>query len=677
MRRTFGAALVIVAAACAKKAQAPSVQVAMVSKRDIIVDAQANGTIEPIVVVDVKSKAGGVITKMPVETGTRVQPGDLIVQIDTRDVQNRYDQAAAQLTAAETRLSVSEQDKKRNEELFKARVITPQEYEKIAVDFETAKSNVVSAKSNLDIAKQALEEATVRAPQEGTVITKNVAVGTVIASATGSVSGGTTIVQMADLRTVRVRALFNETDIGNVHPGEPANVTVDAYPERRFGGVVEKIEPQAVIQQNVTMFPVLVNLQNAEGLLRPGMNGQVSVLIDERDGVVAVPNDAIKNVREAVTTGAMLGLVADSINKELAAQGFTGGNRGGFNRGGGNGGNGGNGGRRNGGGNGAAAGATTGSAGGEVALMDPRIAQQGGFGQGGGFGGGMQVSDADCKKIDDALKSHPKEKKQIDDLRAKLRAMMPAGFGGGNRNGANGGGDGGNGGFGGGNRRGNDSTGGMNRPRQGGDSTRRRNGFGGGQNGGGQNGAGQNGGGQQGGFGGGNGGQRGGNPEMRAINDQLRTIYEGLGLDSRTANACSRRAQGGGQANAGGNRGGQRNAGGNGGQGALQPGNEFAARPVRQRQGLVFVSDSSKTVFHPRIVMLGQGNLDYTEVVSGLKEGERVVMLGALALQAQRQQQQDRLRQNASPLGGQNGPGGGPPGGGPGGGGGARGGRGG
>ncbi len=660
MRRTFGAALVIVAAACAKKQQAPSVQVAMVTKRDIIVDAQANGTIEPIVVVDVKSKAGGVITKMPVETGTRVQPGDLIVQIDTRDVQNRFDQAAAQLTAAETRLSVSEQDKKRNEELFKARVITPQEYEKIAVDYETAKSNVVSAKSNLDIAKQALEEATVRAPQEGTIITKNVAVGTVIASATGSVSGGTTIVQMANLGTVRIRALFNETDIGNVHPGEPANVTVDAYPDRRFGGVVEKIEPQAVIQQNVTMFPVLVNLQNGEGLLRPGMNGQVSVLIDERDGVVAVPNDAIKNVREAVATGAMLGLAADSINKELAAQGFTGGNRGGFNRGGGNGagrrggGNGGN------GGNGAAAG-TTGSAGGEVALMDPRIQQQGGFGQGGGFGGGMQVSDADCKKIDDALKAHPKEKKQIDDLRAKLRAMMPAGFGGGNR-------------------RGNDSTGGgFNRPRQGGgaggDSTRRRNGgFGGGQNGGAQSG-GQNGGGQQGGFGGGNRG----NPEMRAINDQMRAIYEGLGLDARTANACARRAQGGGQAaNMGGGNGGQRNGGnaGNGGQGALQPGNEFASRPVRQRQGLVFVSDSSRTVFHPRIVMLGQGNLDYTEVVSGLKEGERVVMLGALALQAQRQQQQDRFRQNASPLGGQNGPGGGP--GGPGGGGGpARGGRGG
>ena len=102
---------------------------------------------------------------------------------------------------------------------------------------------------------------------------------------------------------MRIRALFNETDIGNVHPGEPANVTVDAYPDRRFSGVVEKIEPQAVVQQNVTMFPVLVNLDNPEGLLKPGMNGEVAVLIDERDDVLAIPNDAIKNPREAVADG--------------------------------------------------------------------------------------------------------------------------------------------------------------------------------------------------------------------------------------------------------------------------------------------------------------------------------------------------------------------------------------
>ena len=155
--------------------------------------------------------------------------------------------------------------------MFKARVITPQEFEQIAVDYETAKSNVVSAHARISISrKQALEDATVKAPAEGTIIDKTVSEGTVIASANGSVSGGTTIIKMADLGVVRIRALFNESDIGNIHPGEPANVTVDAYPDRRFTGVVEKIEPQAVVQQNVTMFPVLVNLDNSEGAAQAG-----------------------------------------------------------------------------------------------------------------------------------------------------------------------------------------------------------------------------------------------------------------------------------------------------------------------------------------------------------------------------------------------------------------------
>ncbi len=273
----------------------------------------------------------------------------------------------------------------------------------------------------------------------------------------------------------------------------------------------------------------------------------------------------------------------------------------------------------------------------------------------GGQGFGTQVSDADCKKVDDVLKKHPKEKKQLDDLRAKMQALRPAG--------ANGGG-GGRGGFNanGGNRQRGDSAGGF-RPR--GDSTQRR----GGANGGGSNPGGA-------GSGGGGGGGFRGSPEMQAINEQMRTIYTALNLDPRTAGSCARRQSGaaaGTQANAGGAR-----TQGQGGQGALTPSPEMTSRPVRQRAGLVFVSDSAKTHFAPRLVQLGQGNLDYTEVVSGLKEGERVVMLGALALQAQRQAQQDRIRQNASPLGGQAAPGPGPGGGGPrGGGGGGGGGRGG
>jgi hypothetical protein len=279
------------------------------------------------------------------------------------------------------------------------------------------------------------------------------------------------------------------------------------------------------------------------------------------------------------------------------------------------------------------------------------VSQAGAAYQGGGGGGfqngqggfGMQVSDADCKKIDDVLKAHPKEKKQIEDLRAKMQALRPAGFGGG---------------FGGGNRsRGGDTA--STRRNRGGDSTARR-----------QRGGGFGGQGGQPGAGGGGGGFRG-SPEMQALNEQLRAIYTQLNIDPRTAGACARRQQQASQSAMGGAGapGAGRTRGAQGGQGALTPSPEDMSRPQRARMGLAFVSDSSKTHFEPRIIQLGQNNLDYTEVVSGLKEGERVVLLGALALQAQRQQQQDRFRQNATPLGpqGPGGGGGGPRGGGRGG----------
>src|SRR5215471_6050432 len=157
VKRFFRAAFLVALAACTRKASTPAVQIAMVSQRDIIIDAQANGVIEPI---------------------------------DTRDVQNQYDQAKAALDAAQVKLTTSEASKKRSEELLKARVITPQEFEQVTVDYETAKSSVVGAQAMLDQRKLALEDATVKAPQEGTVITKSVAEGTVIASASGSVSGG-------------------------------------------------------------------------------------------------------------------------------------------------------------------------------------------------------------------------------------------------------------------------------------------------------------------------------------------------------------------------------------------------------------------------------------------------------------------------------------------------------
>jgi len=290
------------------------------TSQTIAVTAEATGVVEPINVIEVKAKSSGQIVAMPVETGTLVKPNDLLVQLDTRDTRNAYEQAKADLDAANVNLRVAKQAKDRADQLFKDRIITAVENEQAQVAYANAQATVLRGRAALDIRLQGLQEATVRAPVVGTVIEKDVALGQVIASGTGTFGGGTTILKMADLTKVRVRALVNETDIGQVRPGLVATVTVDAFPDRPFTGTVEKIEPQATIQQSVTMFPVLISIDNQARLLMPGMNGEVSIEVQRRDNVLAVPNDAVRSPNEIASVAPLLGLNPDSVSAMLKAQ---------------------------------------------------------------------------------------------------------------------------------------------------------------------------------------------------------------------------------------------------------------------------------------------------------------------------------------------------------------------
>lgn len=312
--------IVVLLSACAKpqETSAPIGEVA-VERRDIIVDAQATGTVEPIEIVEVKSQASGLVLRMPVETGTNVNPGDLIVQIDTRDLSNQLEQAQADLRSSEASLEVAKSNRDRSDELFKARIITAQENEQANLQYTQAQANVIRVRTSVSIAQQRLDEARVTAPVAGTIISKPVSLGQVIQSATSVMGGGTTIVTMADLSRVQMRAFMNETDIGRINAGQDARVVVDAFPNRTFNGSVEKVEPQAVIQQSVTMFPVIISLANDERLLLPGMNGEVSVNVERKLNVVAVPNDAVRNMRDAAASAEMLGLDPEAVMAALNA----------------------------------------------------------------------------------------------------------------------------------------------------------------------------------------------------------------------------------------------------------------------------------------------------------------------------------------------------------------------
>ncbi len=321
MRQTLSAAVLALAlAACSEPEAAPLpvYQAVAVERRDIVVSARANGTIQPDTTVEVKSKASGEILKLNVETGSTVNRGDLLIQVDPRTAKNSFAQAEADLDVAKAKLANATAQKNRSDALFESKALTEQEHEQAVLDFANARSEVVRAEVALENARIRLEDTDVRAPIGGTIIEKSVERGQVISSPTSDVGGGTVLLRMADLNLVQVRTLVDETDIGKIQPGLRATVTVDAYPNRPFEGTVLKIEPLAVTQQNVTMFPVLVRIQNREGLLKPGMNADVEIHVGRRDGVLAVPNAALRTQRDVSSAAEVLGLTAAEVAAQLA-----------------------------------------------------------------------------------------------------------------------------------------------------------------------------------------------------------------------------------------------------------------------------------------------------------------------------------------------------------------------
>ena len=319
LRIALLAGLVTAAAACQEEEPALLYQAIPVERRTVVVSASASGAIEPVLTVDVKSKASGEITEMHVETGDDVRSGQLLASIDPRVPRNNLAQADANLAVAQAQLANAKAQLDRADTLFKTQAITEAEYENAKLAHANANAAVIRGRTELENARDRMTDTRLRAPLNGTIIAKNVELGTVISSPTQDVGGGTLLFRMANLDTVQVRTLVDETDIGKVQPGYRATITVDAYPNRPFEGTVLKIEPQATVQQNVTMFPVLVRIANPGHLLKPGMNTEVEVHVGRRENVLAIPNSALRTQRDVASAAQVLGLDPDQVQQQLAA----------------------------------------------------------------------------------------------------------------------------------------------------------------------------------------------------------------------------------------------------------------------------------------------------------------------------------------------------------------------
>ena len=288
---------------------------------------EASGTIEAISAVEIKSKASGEILYLGAEVGDFIQKGDVLARIDQRTPSNALSQAQADLDVAKVRLGNADSQLKRGIELHKSKSISDKAFEDIQEQHATAKAQQVRAEVFLENAKIALDDTLVRSPIKGTVIFRPVEMGQVITSPTAAVGGGTLLMAMADLNQVRVRAVVDEIDVGKISLDQEVTLRVSAFRDKKFTGTVSKVEPRGQDVQNVTTFPVLIEIENKENLLLLGMNTEVEIEILNEKASFAVPSGSLRTRKDISFVAALVGVSKEDIKDFLSTrqedEGFT------------------------------------------------------------------------------------------------------------------------------------------------------------------------------------------------------------------------------------------------------------------------------------------------------------------------------------------------------------------
>ena len=288
-----------------------------VSSKNLFVSIEASGLIEAISSVEIKSKASGEILFLGAEVGDFINKGSMLSQIDQRTPKNILDQSKSDLTASNVRLENAEAQFKRGKKLHDNGSISDKDFEDIQEAFAQAKSTLVRTQVTYENAKIALDDTVVRSPVSGTVISRPVEVGQVISSPTQAVGGGTVLMTMADLSKVRVRALVDEIDVGKVSIGQKVSIKVAAYRDKEFFGTVSKIEPKARVEQNVTTFPVLIDIDNKENLLLLGMNTDVVIDVLNKEVALSSPSMSLRTRKDIYSAASIINIPTDSVDKFL------------------------------------------------------------------------------------------------------------------------------------------------------------------------------------------------------------------------------------------------------------------------------------------------------------------------------------------------------------------------
>lgn len=265
----------------------------------------ATGTVNPVMSVQVGSQVSGKIAKLFVDFNSMVTKGQVLVQIDRQPFQARVAQARASVKSASAGLSKAKnlaaqrkRDRDRMAALREHEFISQAELDLAETNYQDALAQVEAAQAQLDQAQATLASAeldlgytTISSPVDGIVISRNVDIGQTVAA---SFQTPTLFVIAQDLTRMQVNTNVSEADIGGVAEGKPARFRVDAYPKEWFEGTVSQVRHAPVIIQNVVTYDVVITVDNRHLKLKPGMTATVTIVTDEKEQALRVPNAALR-----------------------------------------------------------------------------------------------------------------------------------------------------------------------------------------------------------------------------------------------------------------------------------------------------------------------------------------------------------------------------------------------
>lgn len=260
----------------------------------------ATGTIEAVTSVTVGTQVSGIVNKLYVDYNSQVKKGQVIAELDKTNLLSELNTAKANLASAQSSLNYQAANMERYKTLYKKGLVSADEYENALLTYRQAKEQVASSKENVQRAQTNLGYATITSPIDGTVISKSVEEGQTVAA---SFNTPELFTIAKDLTNMQVVANVDEADIGNVKEGDRVTFTVDAYPDDTFEGTVKQVRLEATTNNNVVTYEVVISAPNADLKLKPGLTANVTIYTQERSGVLAVANKALRFTPTKETVG--------------------------------------------------------------------------------------------------------------------------------------------------------------------------------------------------------------------------------------------------------------------------------------------------------------------------------------------------------------------------------------